>query len=427
MDRTRVRVAGGIGGKGSLSMKPSRKRYKLKPDGGHGGNGGSVILIADPNEQSLRWSHPHVQAEKGSNGDSQECNGRNGDNLILRVPCGVIVKRVLNHGEEWDDETETVVNSRTDDDPVEQEQKVEVSREVQLLLDSMKNSRDEDQYQFEDTEEDWDSDEDEREERDRIVLADLDKPGAYVMVARGGRGGLGSSIYNGESGPMPDPRAMIANSKPQQGEVAFLELELKLIADIGLVGFPNAGKSSLLRAMSRASPEVAPYPFTTLHPILGSIDYRDGHRIRVADIPGLIDGASEGRGKGFEFLRHIERTKALLYIVDVAGVDFRDPVEDIRVLANEIASYGDGAMMDRRALIVANKVDLLKEEAIPELKYEISKAAKEMGIQTHHEVFAISAGVTGTGLASLSKAMREIVTLADEEQSKWYQDYTGQL
>ncbi|GAX22023.1 GTPase [Fistulifera solaris] len=427
VDRTRVRVTGGMGGKGSLSMKPSRKRYKLKPDGGHGGNGGSVILVADPHEQSLRWSHPHLQAEKGSNGDSQDCHGKNGENLIVRVPCGVLVKRVLNHGEVWDEEREMVLNSRTDDSSLhDNEDKVEVSREVQALLDAMGHTDDNDLEDADDEEEDWVSDDDDiQKERDRVILADLDKPGAHVMVARGGRGGLGSSIYGGESGPMPDPREMIAKSKPQPGEIAFLELELKLIADIGLVGFPNAGKSSLLRAMSRATPEVAPYPFTTLHPILGSVDYRDGVRIRVADIPGLIDGASEGRGKGFDFLRHIERTKALLYIVDAAGVDFRDPAEDLRVLANEIASYGNGAMMDRRALIVANKIDLLSEESLPELKYAISQAAKEMGILTDHEIFAISAGVTGTGLSSLSKAMREVVATVDEENDLWYDDHIG--
>jgi len=182
-----------------------------------------------------------------------------------------------------------------------------------------------------------------------------------------------------------------------------------------LQGFPNAGKSSLLCAMSRAQPKVAPYPFTTLHPTIGCVDYRDGRRVKVADIPGLIEGASQGRGMGLDFLRHIERTKALLYVVDAAGVDGRDPVDDLLVLADELDSYDDGNLLNRRALIVANKVDLLSEEERFEVVGLLREAAVEIGLQCHRQAIPISAGVSGEGLAVLSEALRDVVDWYDSE------------
>jgi GTPase len=161
--------------------------------------------------------------------------------------------------------------------------------------------------------------------------------------------------------------------------------------------------------MSRAGPRVAPYPFTTLNPFVGVVEYRDGFRLRAADIPGLIDGASEGRGKGIEFLRHLERTKALLYIVDAAGTDGRDPVEDLKILAKELSSYGDGDMLNRRALVVANKLDLLKEGELDDIMVKLEIAAEEAGIQLFGDVLGISAGVSGEGLSPLSQAMRSVV------------------
>jgi GTPase len=169
------------------------------------------------------------------------------------------------------------------------------------------------------------------------------------------------------------------------------------------------GKSSLLCAMSRAGPRVAPYPFTTLNPFVGVVEYRDGFRLKAADIPGLIDGASQGRGKGIEFLRHLERTKALLYIVDAAGTDGRDPIEDLKILAKELSSYGDGDMLSRKALVVANKLDLLKEGELDDIMMKLEIAAEEAGIRLFGDVLGISAGVSGEGLSPLSQAMRSIV------------------
>lgn len=176
--------------------------------------------------------------------------------------------------------------------------------------------------------------------------------------------------------------------------------------------------------MSAATPEVAPYPFTTLHPLIGVIEYRDGFAVKAADIPGLIDGAADGRGKGHDFLRHVERTKALLYIVDAASVDFRNPVDDLRILAKELASYGDGSLMERRALVVANKVDLLHVDHTAELLVMIQEAAIELGIRFEHDVMAISAGVTGVGLGDLSKAIRDVVSSSEADRQY---DFEGQV
>jgi GTP-binding protein len=161
--------------------------------------------------------------------------------------------------------------------------------------------------------------------------------------------------------------------------------------------------------MSRATPEVAPYPFTTLHPLMGVVEYRDGTQIKVADIPGLIAGASQGRGKGIDFLRHVERTKALCYMLDVAGTEGRDPHEDLRVLVNEISSYAEGVLMDRSALVVANKTDLIEPERLQDLIMSIQETSDSLGIARWSPVVGISAAVTGAGLETLSKDMRSIV------------------
>ena len=413
-------------------MERLKRKQNKRPNGGNGGHGGSVVIVADPKEQTLATSgnRPHLMAPNGTHGSSQNKKGRNGKNLILRVPCGVIVKRVLNHDETWDEATQTVVRLnpfeddggdqdddhddevvdvledgttvsttaedgstvRTNDDNSNQRMRGDLgvaledtggtsttdavsedgSSEQQRGEDPRHRDEDEDDDEdfayyegdeyLDDDDDDWSSSW--NKEREKIVLADLDTPGSYIVVAKGGKGGVGSNAFLGRSGHgMPDFVEMSQKSKPTDGEKVALELELKLIADIGLVGFPNAGKSSLLAAMSRATPYIAPYPFTTLHPLIGYIEYRDGYSVCAADVPGLIAGASEGRGQGHDFLRHLERTKALLYIVDAAGVDGRDPFDDLRILTEEVSSYGDGDMMNRRALVVANKMDLFSEES----------------------------------------------------------------
>lgn len=170
--------------------------------------------------------------------------------------------------------------------------------------------------------------------------------------------------------------------------------------------------------MSRAAPEVAPYPFTTLHPLMGVIEYRDGMAVKVADIPGLIAGASEGRGKGIDFLRHVERTKALMYVLDAAGTEGRDPIEDLRVLVDELSSYGAGTLLERDALVVANKVDLIEPERLQDLLASIQEAADDLGINRYAPVAGISAGVSGEGLAALSRDIRGVIDSLEEFEAK---------
>jgi GTPase len=491
VDRTRVRVAGGTGGKASVSMFRMYRKMHRRPDGGHGGNGGSVVIVADPTEQTLRWTRPHVMAECGANGSSQDKNGRHGKNLVIRVPCGVVVRRILEYDEEWDEETKmvrkiTAENARNNEGSWDDE-----DQEEGLFLAARGNDDDEDDSDDEDasdsdgdsesgSDDDDDDDDDDSNEtenksrepprqevkkvemgddgyflnsdglweldkdyeddsyspndmermaafvpwgdREKVILADLDQPGSYVVVALGGKGGIGSSLYKGRNGLLPSPHIMARNATPQLGEMAALELELKLIADVGLVGFPNAGKSSLLAAMSRATPHIAPYPFTTLHPLVGYIEYRDGFKVCAADVPGLIAGASEGRGKGHDFLRHLERTKALLFIVDAAGVDGRDPISDLRILADELSAYGDGGMMDRNSLICANKMDLIKDESQrKEIMLGLSSVAEASGIRLQGDILGISAGVSGEGLSTLSEAIRNIVKQTEVERRKTWE------
>ncbi|MBO5722546.1 MAG: Obg family GTPase CgtA, partial [Lentisphaeria bacterium] len=253
-------------------------------DGGNGGNGGSVVLKADVNEQSLidLSYNRHYDAANGPNGKGKNMYGKNADNVVVKVPVGTVVS---------DAETGE-------------------------------------------------------------FLGDLDTAGMELVVAAGGKGGKGNAAF-ATSGN----RAPRIAEEGTEGEEKLLLLELKTIADAGLVGYPNAGKSTLLRALSAAKPKVAPYPFTTLHPMVGVVEYEDFSRLTVADIPGLIDGAHRNVGLGHHFLRHIERTHLLIYVLDMAGIDGRTPWEDFRHLQNELELYMKG-LSKRPALIAANKMDL---------------------------------------------------------------------
>ena len=422
-----------------------RKR-KRRPDGGHGGNGGSVLILADPKEQSLRWTRPHVTAEAGSAGGAQGKNGKNGKNTILRVPCGVVVRRVLEYDEHYDSETKEItkiVNELADHSTNEDDFQAlqggrsnegypEYFRDLQSQVQSQGGYLASLDYDSDEEDDDddatvsFDYDEDDPTpysftawgEQERVEIADLDTPGSHVVVAKGGKGGYGNISFASTNGPLPPPEIIAQYAEPGAGETCRLELELKLIADIGLVGFPNAGKSSLLSATSRATPYIAPYPFTTLNPLVGYIEYKDGFRVCAADVPGLIAGASEGKGKGHDFLRHLERTKALLYIVDAAGIDGRDPIEDFEVLIQELSAYGDGDMLNRRCLVVANKIDLLLEDERAEISLKLRDKAEEAGIRMETDILGISAGATGEGLPLLTKAIRNTVLSSEQENRK---------
>ncbi|ETV71220.1 obg family GTPase CgtA [Aphanomyces astaci] len=303
VDRIRIRVKGGMGGNGCTSFVtegPGQKR----PNGGHGGAGGDVIIRVDPRLQNLYKPTHHFNGGDGWNGMANDRAGRRGGDVIVTVPPGTIVKQV-------------------------------------------------------DRFERWNEDLDDYETVDRLEnLVDLDQSNAEFMAAVGGKPGLGSRILAGKTTKFGGLRKVMPEGKNMGllGTSNYLELELKTIADVGLVGYPNAGKSTLLRALSKATPEVAPYPFTTLHPNVGVVEFPDTYRYSVADLPGLIEGAHRNVGLGHSFLRHIERTKVLLYVLDTAGSEGRDPVDDFHHLQNELELYAPN-ITSRPSLIAANKMD----------------------------------------------------------------------
>ena len=306
-DRATIRVEAGKGGAGSVSFRREKYVPKGGPDGGDGGKGGSVILLVDPNVRTLLdfQAEKRFRATPGGGGSSKRSSGKDGADLLIKVPPGTHV---------------------TDAETGE-------------------------------------------------ALADLVEPGTRWVAAAGGKGGRGNAQF-----------ATATNQAPRRadpglpGEARTLDLELKLVADVGLVGFPNAGKSTLLASVSSAKPKIADYPFTTLRPVLGVVRLDDERAFVLEDIPGLIEGASEGRGLGHEFLRHIERTRILAFVVDVTS---EDPAAALCVLERELAAWSD-ELLEKPRLLLLSKADLLPAG-------EAEERARALG------GLAVSA-VTGRGL-----------------------------
>lgn len=284
VDRVRVYVYAGDGGNGCCSFRREKYVEHGGPDGGDGGRGGNVYIIADKNQASLLdlYYEPHQRAERGEHGRGKQCYGRAGRDRYVRVPCGT-----------------QIYDEATGD-----------------------------------------------------FLGEVVNDGDIVLVARGGRGGLGNMHF-----ATPSHRAPREHTPGEEGEKKTLRLELKTVADVGLVGYPNAGKSTLLRALTRARPKVAPYPFTTLHPIIGTLEFDNFQSLKIADIPGLIQNAHKGVGLGHEFLRHIERTRFLVFVLDMAGFEGRDPTDDYKNLRNELRLYRND-LVKKPFVVVANKMDL---------------------------------------------------------------------
>jgi GTPase len=316
-DRARIAVQAGRGGEGGLSFRREKFVPRGGPDGGDGGRGGDVVLIADPDlrDLSLLGSKRVFKAGRGEGGRGSGKHGADGADVELHVPVG-----------------------------------------TQVFTDDQ-------------------------------IIADLAAPGARVVVARGGAGGRGNRRF---ATPTRQTPRFAETGLP--GEEADLELRLKLLADAALVGLPNAGKSSLLRRISNAKPKVADYPFTTLQPVLGTVDSPDGRQLTVADVPGLIEGASEGVGLGHEFLAHLERARLLLHVIDAAA---GDPVEQFRQIDHELAEYGAG-VDERRQAVVLNKIDLLTEPPPFVLDDE-----RVVGL------FPVSAA-TGAGIAELKRNLFDL-------------------
>ncbi|MDN5364708.1 MAG: GTPase [Eubacteriales bacterium] len=332
-DYAKIFVQGGRGGDGAVAFRREKYVPDGGPYGGDGGDGGSVILEADEGLRTLvdfRYQR-HYRAERGEHGKGKKMHGRSGEDLILRVPVGTVVRDAAT-GE---------------------------------------------------------------------VLADLVRHGQRVVVARGGRGGRGNARFATSTNKAPD-----FAEKGEPGEERWLELELKLLADVGLVGFPNAGKSTLIAAVSAARPKIADYPFTTLTPNLGVVRVGEGMSFVMADIPGLIEGAHAGAGLGHEFLRHIERTRLLVHVVDMSGLEGRDPVEDFQVINRELALYNP-RLAERPQIVAANKMDL--SPAAENLRRFQEVYGKD------YEIFPISA-VTRAGLDALIQRVAEKLAELPPEQ-----------
>ena len=323
LDRARIKVRGGSGGRGVISFRREAHVPRGGPDGGDGGRGGDLVLRADPELASLgdfRFNQEFA-ATDGNAGEGSNKSGKAGRDRVVRVPAGTTVRDVA------------------------------TSEEV----------------------------------------ADLVTEGAEIIAARGGSGGRGNARF--VTSTRRAPRIAMDG---QQGEQRELELELRLIADVGLAGLPNAGKSSLLAALTRARPKIAAYPFTTLTPNLGVARLGDRELV-VADIPGLIEGASQGAGLGEEFLRHIERTRLVVHVVDASR---EDPLADIATIDAELEAYGHG-LRERSELIALNKIDLAEaREAVPALVETLESRGRE--------AVAVSAA-TGEGVDRLAKRLFTLV------------------
>jgi GTP-binding protein len=338
IDRVKIRIRGGHGGNGVTAFRREKFVPRGGPSGGDGGRGGDVWLEADSSLNTLlhlRFNPEHT-AERGRHGEGSNRYGRDGEDVVVRVPVGTQV---------FDGETGE-------------------------------------------------------------FYCDLSEDGQRWLVGKGGRGGFGNSHFATSTN-----RAPRYHQEGSPGEERELQLELKLLADVGLIGFPNAGKSTLISTISAAKPKIADYPFTTLEPHLGVVDLGDYRTFVVADIPGLIEGAHEGAGLGDRFLRHVERTKLLLHLVDVSSISGRDAVGDYEVINRELAAY-DERLAARPQIVVATKLDALDE---PERLESLRERARADG----REFYEISSA-TGRGVRELvngvARALAELdASLKDPE------------
>ena len=329
IDRARIFVQSGKGGDGMSSFRHEKFVPKGGPNGGDGGQGGNVVLVADRNVNTLvdfRFRRL-FKAKPGGKGEGSNKYGRNAEDLVITVPLGTIVK---------DEETGQ-------------------------------------------------------------VMADLSRDGQRAIVAKGGRGGRGNWHFRTSANRTPT-----FAERGEPGEERWLRLESKVLADVGLLGYPSVGKSSILRKVSAAQPEVAAYHFTTLNPILGVVNLPDHRSFVMADIPGLIDGASEGVGLGHDFLRHIERTKILIHVIDVSGIEGRDPIEDYEKINAELAKYSE-KLSRKQQIVAANKIDLLGDS---------DNLERLMDYMAAHgvEVYPICA-MTGEGM---DKLLERVWTMLEE-------------
>ena len=345
-DRATIIIKSGKGGDGHVSFRREKYVPDGGPDGGDGGKGGDVVFVVDEGLNTLTdYRHRRkFAAQPGEEGGKRNCHGKNGEDLILKVPEGTVIK----------------------------------------------------------------------DAESGKVIADMSGDNKRQIILTGGRGGLGNQHY--ATSTMQAPKYAQPGGESIEIEV---QLELKVIADVGLVGFPNVGKSTFLSRVTNAKPKIANYHFTTLNPNLGVVDL-DGNGFVIADIPGLIEGASEGIGLGHEFLRHIERTKVIIHMVDGASVEGRDPLEDIKAINKELEAY-DPAILDKPQVIAADKMDVCMEGS----EEIIEKLRKEFGPKGI-EVFSISA-VSGQGVKELLYHVQELLKTCPEEVTVYEPEFDPAL
>ena len=395
IDEIKVYAQAGHGGKGAVAFHREAYITKGGPSGGNGGRGGSVILQADHDLNNLiqQYYVPRLIAEVGEAGMGKGKDGHAGKDLIIKVPCGTLVWRQPSvkaaEKENYEDDDDA-------DDAAEYEKpmfKTGTSKRTVIRTSGGVVAQEIDLSQEDDGSEAFKSDSVKGE-----LVADLTLHGQQFILCKGGRGGLGNRNF--ATSRNQTPRFSQPGEPGTEGD--FL-LELRIVAEVGLVGYPNAGKSTLLTAISKARPKVAAYPFTTLHPQIGIMEYPDWKRLTVCDVPGLIEGASNNVGLGHKFLRHIQRCKILVLLLDMAGTDNRKPWDDYKQLLKELELY-DPALLEKPRLVVANKIDeAVAEKYLKQFKTKFKKVS----------VLPISAAFDH-GMEKFRKTIREAVVEAGE-------------
>jgi len=368
IDEIKIYAQAGHGGKGAVAFHREAYITKGGPSGGNGGRGGSVILQADHDLNNLLQQYyvPRLIAPPGEGGMGKGMDGHAGKDLIIKVPCGTLVWQLS-------DTTPPIEKKmrRPDDEEEDEEQ----SENMMLGTSTGKRplfrtSQGKSALEIDLSQEPEDAETPDGIENKGTLVADLMTHGQQFILCKGGRGGLGNRNF--ATARHQTPRFAQPGEPGTEGE--FL-LELRIMAEIGLVGYPNAGKSTLLTAISRARPKIAAYPFTTLTPQVGILEYADWKRLTVCDVPGLIEGASNNVGLGHEFLRHIERCKIIVLLLDMAGTDNRKPWDDYKQLLKELELY-DPALLEKDRLVVANKMDeAIAEENLKQFKKKIKKVS----------------------------------------------------
>ena len=348
VDEVKVFARAGHGGKGCVAFCREAYRPKGGPDGGNGGRGGSVILQADHDLNNLinQFYVPRLIAEKGQFGMGKGMDGHAGKDLIVKVPCGTLVWKLASPIEPVASEEEPAA------EPIEIKTKSAPRQPALIATPKRPLLRWAGSAMAEEVDLSAEEGASSHEADDGAELVtDLTEHGQQFVLCKGGRGGLGNRNF--ATARRQTPRF----AQPgEPGDEGFYRFELRMMAEVGLVGYPNAGKSTLLTAISRARPKIAAYPFTTLTPQVGIVEYADFKRLTICDVPGLIEGAHENVGLGHAFLRHITRCKILVILLDRAGTDGREPWNDYQQLLRELELY-DPALLDKPRLIVANKMD----------------------------------------------------------------------